>query len=414
MAGPIAANGTDWSAASARSARAIVAVERSEVSCAAACIRVRPPDSGARRPHRGEPGAKSSDLGDLQAARTVTCAIVSIGAWTPGASKINESLAPVAGDGLLDVNSPQLRFSERAGQSQAARHLKARLGGEASLEMRSAIAELLRRHCATDDLHQWWWAQATPTLAWLQTAAELGVLSDLSEPENDTLAATLTGLSTDTVWLAALVDQGGYNGRHGEIIALCKTDVNDGAADVIAPIQMTSVVPLVECAAKAQQRPHAHSAHQRARRTRIRQRGNPGHLVLRGITELSNYLSERPLAEATANDWFNRLKRIAQIWGDGWVLRQAIATVPSDLDRPQEPEPAQQIHPVGALRGRRTTSRLQITQITRDRSNHPTRSVHQPIRLEQITRLLKRPVTGHHQQRQIPRHIHRFDHGTGR
>jgi hypothetical protein len=238
----------------------------------------------------------------------------------------------LAGDGLLDVNGPHLRFSERAGQSQAARHLKARLAEDASPETRSAIAELLRRHCATDDLHQWWWAQTTPTLAWLQTAVELGVLSELSEPESDTLAATLTGLSTYTVWLAALVHQGGYSGRHGGIIALCKTDVNEGAADAIAPIQMTSVVPLVECAAKAQLRPHAHTATQRARRTRIRQRGHTGDVLLHEITELSNYLSEKPPSEATANDWFNRLKRIAQTWGDGWVLRQAIATVPSDLD----------------------------------------------------------------------------------
>ncbi|SOJ56961.1 hypothetical protein MSIMFB_04439 [Mycobacterium simulans] len=238
----------------------------------------------------------------------------------------------LARDGLLDVSGPHLQFSERAGKSQATRHLKARLPEEASLETRSAIAELLRRHCATDDLHKWWWAQAIPTLAWLRTAGELGVLSDLSEAENDTLAATLTGLSTDTVWLAALVDQGGYIGRHGEIIALCKTDVNDGAADAIAPIQMTSVIPLVECATKAQLRPNAHSAYQRARRTRIRQRGRSGDVLLREITELSNYLSEKPVAEATANDWFNRLKRIAQTWGDGWVLRQAIASVPADLD----------------------------------------------------------------------------------
>lgn len=238
----------------------------------------------------------------------------------------------LAGDGLLDANGPHLQFSERAGQSQAAQHLKKRLLDEGSLETRSAIAELLRRHCATDDLHQWWWAQATPTLAWLQSAAELGVLRELSDPENDTLTATLTALSPETVWLAALLHQGGYNGRHGGVIALCKTDIDDGAADAISPIQMTSVAPLVECAAKAQFRPQAHAAHPRGRRTRIRQRGHTGDVLLGEIAELSNYLSEKPASEATATDWFNRLRRIAQTWGDGWVLRQAIATAPVDLD----------------------------------------------------------------------------------
>lgn len=238
----------------------------------------------------------------------------------------------LAGDGLLDANGPHLQFSERAGQSQAVRHLKARLGQKTSTETRSAIAALLRRHGTTDDLHQWWWAQAAPTLAWLETAAELGVLRELSDPENDTLTATLTALSPETVWQAALLHQGGYNGRHGEIIALCKTDINDGAADAITPSPLTSVAPLVECAAKAQLRPHTHAAHQRARRTRIRQRGHTGDVLLGEITELSNYLSEKPLSDATANDWFTRLNRIAQTWGDGWVLRQAIATAPADLD----------------------------------------------------------------------------------
>lgn len=55
-------------------------------------------------------------------------------------------------------------------------------------------------------------------------------------------------------------------------------------------------------------------------------------MLLSEITELSNYLSAKPLSDGTANDWFTRLIRIAQTWGDGWVLRQAIATAPADLD----------------------------------------------------------------------------------
>jgi len=89
-------------------------------------------------------------------------------------------------------------------------------------------------------------------------------------------------------------------------------------------------------------------------------------------------------------------------------------SIPTDVDRPQEPEPAQQIHPIGASRGRRPTGRLQVTQITRDRPDDPTRGVHQSIRLEQIPRRDKRPATRNHQRRQIPRHIRCFDHDTGR
>lgn len=239
--------------------------------------------------------------------------------------------AILAGDGLLDVIGPHLQFSERAGESQAVRHLKARLGDQASTETRSALAELLGRHGTGDDLHQWWWAQAAPTLEWLRTAAELGVLRELGDAEERTLAATLAELSPETGWLASLLDHGGYSGRHGDIIALCKSEVNDGAADAIAPVTTTSIAPLVECAATAQLRPYTHAAHQRARRTRIRHRGHAGNTVLQEIAELSNYLSEKSVADATATDWFHRLNRIAETWGDGWVLRQAVATVPADL-----------------------------------------------------------------------------------
>jgi hypothetical protein len=93
---------------------------------------------------------------------------------------------------------------------------------------------------------------------------------------------------------------------------------------------------------------------------------------------------------------------------------QLSRSIPTDVDRPQEPEPAQQIHSIGALRGRRTTRSLQVTQIAGDRTDHPTRGVHQPIRLERIRRVLKRPATRHHQRRQIPRYIRCFDHGTAR
>lgn len=41
--------------------------------------------------------------------------------------------------------------------------------------------------------------------------------------------------------------------------------------------------------------------------------------------------------------------------------------IPRHVDRPQKPEPAQQVHPVRALRRRRPTDRLQIAQVHRDR-----------------------------------------------
>lgn len=62
----------------------------------------------------------------------------------------------LAEDGLLDVNGPHLQFSERAGQSQAVRHLKARLSQQAPTGTRSAMSSMLRRHSTHEDLH-WGW-----------------------------------------------------------------------------------------------------------------------------------------------------------------------------------------------------------------------------------------------------------------
>jgi hypothetical protein len=246
----------------------------------------------------------------------------------------------LAEDGLLDISGPDLRFSERAGQSQAIRHLKARLADEASIEVRSAIATLLRKHASKDDLHEWWWSRAEHSLPWLRTAMEIGALEELNGDENAALAAALKGLGSEAVWLTELLMQGGYNGRHDAILSLCMAEVNEGAADAMFPESevttairepIPSVARVVGCAVEAQRRPNTFHVMTDRKRMRIRQR-TPGDVFLREITELCNYLARQHLFEATASDWFNRLRKIAQTWGDGWVLRQAVASVPSHID----------------------------------------------------------------------------------
>ena len=69
--------------------------------------------------------------------------------------------------------------------------------------------------------------------------------------------------------------------------------------------------------------------------------------------------------------------------------------------RPQETEPAKQVHPVRPLRGGRPPARLKLPQIHRDRTdNYPAR-IDEPVRLERITGRLKQPAARHHQPGQI-------------
>ena len=87
--------------------------------------------------------------------------------------------------------------------------------------------------------------------------------------------------------------------------------------------------------------------------------------------------------------------------------------IPADIHRPQEAEPAQQVHPIRPLRGRRAPARLQIPQIRRRRRDAHPIDINNLIRLEQVTRHLKRTAAQHPQRRQIPRAILSADHEQG-
>ena len=63
--------------------------------------------------------------------------------------------------------------------------------------------------------------------------------------------------------------------------------------------------------------------------------------------------------------------------------------IPADPGRPQEPEPAQQIHPIRALRRRRPPARLQVPQICGNRSDSCPVAVLQPVWLKRVARRLK-------------------------
>jgi hypothetical protein len=88
--------------------------------------------------------------------------------------------------------------------------------------------------------------------------------------------------------------------------------------------------------------------------------------------------------------------------------------VPSNSERPQEPEPAQQVHPVRADGRLAAPSSQQITEERCDCPNRPPRWVDQPIRLPLRTGHSQRPHRRNLQHRKIPHLVQIVEHGTDR
>ena len=84
--------------------------------------------------------------------------------------------------------------------------------------------------------------------------------------------------------------------------------------------------------------------------------------------------------------------------------------IPLHPQRPQEPEPAQQVHPVRPLRRRRPPPSRQLREKRRYRDNYRAVTINKPIRLERISRRLETTPPRHHQPSQLPRHIPIADH----
>ncbi|MGW1741258.1 hypothetical protein ACWCPQ_20915 [Nocardia sp. NPDC001965] len=231
----------------------------------------------------------------------------------------------LAEDGLLDVAGSGLHLSERAGRIQAVRHLKARLEADAEPETRAAVAASLRRHADADHLASWWWERFESTWGWLRTASHLGVLGGLNPDAEAKLARLLETSDSGEVWAVQLLATGGFDGSSDEVLRVVMRDVNDGAVEVLGYVARTTATGrILTGATMAMLRRSGSGA--TATRTRLRGKGEAS--VLSSVSDATAALSNWSPAAATDDDWRQQLIRIAEVWGDGWVLRQAIAATP--------------------------------------------------------------------------------------
>lgn len=236
----------------------------------------------------------------------------------------------LADDGFLDESGRPLLFAEDAGRSQTVHALRSRLSSEKSPGVRSAIARTLCRHVDDhDELTRWWWDQIEGTTAWLQTAAELGVLDPPAGRPVPDLGGVVKAVGGATLWASEILAWGGYAGSIDGVLQTCIEEINDGAGEVLSAASTTPLGKVVEAARVAQMRLSTGGVNGPSRRTRFRR--------LRGRTLVANLVSgtdkiRTSPAMADSNAWSARLEQVAKLWGDGWVLRQAIAFVPASID----------------------------------------------------------------------------------
>lgn len=107
-------------------------------------------------------------------------------------------------------------------------------------------------------------------------------------------------------------------------------EINEGAVEVLRGAdRSTSVGRLLHGASVALLRATGSS---QTSTTRTRLRGKAQATVLSAVVGATAKLGNRPGADANASVWRERLIEIAKAWGNGWVLFQAVACLPADLD----------------------------------------------------------------------------------
>lgn len=240
----------------------------------------------------------------------------------------------LAEDGLLDVAGEALEFSDRAGRLQAVRHLKARLERYPGNAERVALTTSLRRHATeADGIADWWWARLDGTSQWFETASGLGVLGDISRQDEEQLALLVQQYASDSDWAAKLLDAGGYNGYSDGVLGVVEAEINAGAVETVRALApSSSIARMLNGAAAAMTRTARPIAETSGTFSRTRLRGKSQATVLSAVVGSAAELQARPSAGASTTDWQHRLSRVAEVWGDGWVLRQAVAALPDAID----------------------------------------------------------------------------------
>ena len=225
----------------------------------------------------------------------------------------------LAEDGAFDASGTPMRFGDGAGRIQALAHLKARLEAGELLVSRQAVASSLRAHAQGDEgLADWWWARFEAKEYWLETASDLDVLTSLSHQQESDLTRAVSEAVAGRAWISQLLTLGGYDGSSAGLVSATKEDLNDGAIECLGIMRVnTPLAEIVNDGLAAV----SHSV-------RIPAMGQ----TVRAVNPESSTARPAKFDPLSEEHWKLRLLRIAETWGEGWILNRAVSDIPVGVD----------------------------------------------------------------------------------
>ncbi|WP_159621476.1 HNH endonuclease [Ruania rhizosphaerae] len=237
----------------------------------------------------------------------------------------------LAEDGLLDTSGAALALSEKAGRSQAVDHLMERMMVETDPGVRRSAAASLLRHVGDEvDLAGWWWGEHRSDATWIESAADLFLFAEVRTDQRRPLCDAIRGYTSDTTWATELLVRGGYVDGDDRLLAVVVDELNDGAWGAVHDLGDGDLGKIISAAAGALARVRRKPAlGERTRRARTRQRTGSNVSVVLGAGDT---VPAVPPDASSSGEWSERLARISSAWGDGWVLWQAVATTPREID----------------------------------------------------------------------------------
>lgn len=229
--------------------------------------------------------------------------------------------------GLLDDTGGPLRLDHDAGGAEVANHVRDRVASLTSVPELDLAADLLLAHThKIEDLRDWWVSAKPPSAqTWIHLGCRLGLLTDPRGSTASRLRELLAGSTDGSTWLAEPFCRHGYRGSSDTLLARCRSEINDGAGEVIECRPPGALGDLVSRAQDCVGRSSTGTpGPQPSGGGRRRRRTSPGTFTQSPIAFPSDKATDRELATF--------LEQVSETWGDGWLLRRSVCTVDATRD----------------------------------------------------------------------------------
>lgn len=252
----------------------------------------------------------------------------------------------LADDHLLSATGEVLTLGEGAGQAELVAHIQERLPGEQNPAAGRAMFSLLMAHSSTGTLRSEWNGQACANLStWMSAAADLEALDSPGEAAVARLLSYERTRGDDDEPLSSVLLRGGSHCTDDRVLAACLTSLGNGiGGDGEVSRADTLVARLHKWSSPGRFYAHRASAPRvvaadppvEPRRQGPIRRPAGGSIVRQKLATLQ--AAHDPANDWTVRDtWLTALDALRDLFGDCWLVREAVFTVPSSMLSQDEP-----------------------------------------------------------------------------